>query len=566
MAAASSSSLLLDEAFAAGDERFFEELLASTSSKKLKALADPWYGDVRPFARRMLLRYLDDGCDRPHHRGLVKTLFKLAELNEDDQAMGHFLVAFDRLIKRTASKVSVWDPATRSTVPGVQMRQDRSVPEKVGNHDTKALRFSQRTRRYLCRRAFRYFRVLARRDPARYGAAIRGALALYQDAHLDTPSQILDAWGLMHALYWGSPVLDRQPRGIRIAAGRSLSELAPAPFCPESWGGSLNGLLELVEKAGSRTVRVFTIGLLERDYAAVLRSVKVTRLKGLLRSPHDEVQIFAARLLRTATGIEILTVEEWLSFLRIDNVTALPLLCELCVKHLLPARLSLAQCVELACARPAPVAEVGLRWARQKPIVSDADLVAILGLARAEAPRVREEAIAWVTELLEQKESARDEHLRDLLDARHADVRALGLALFLRAPRFRESTLLWAALSESPYDDVRAFLVRHLKERESTFAPETLRHVWVTILLGVHRGGKSRRAALRQIAERVARRPADASSLLPLLGLALRSVRPAERRTALAAVGRAAFLTPALRAAIARELPELTLESGEVAA
>ncbi|MFS8071053.1 MAG: hypothetical protein ACMG6S_32190, partial [Byssovorax sp.] len=313
-------------------------------------------------------------------------------------------------------------------------------------------------------------------------------------------------------------------------------------------------------------VRVFTIGLLERDYAAVLRSVKVTRLKGLLRSPHDEVQIFAARLLRTATGIESLTVEEWLSFLRIDNAMALPLICELCVKHLLPARLSLAQCVELACARPAPVAEVGLRWARQKPIAGDADLVAILGLARAEAPRVREEAITWVTELLEQKESARDEHLRDLLDARHADVRALALALFMRAPRFRESTLLWAALSESPYDDVRAFLVRHLKERESTFAPETLRHVWVTILLGVHRGGKSRRAALRQIAERVARRPADASSLLPLLGIALRSVRPAERRTALAAVGRAAYLTPALRAAIARELPELTLESGEVAA
>jgi hypothetical protein len=566
MVTAGSSSLLLDEAFAAGDERFLVELLASTSSKKLKAIADPWYGDQRPFARRMLHRYIDDGCDRPHHRPLVKTLFKLAELNDDHETMGHFLVAFDRLVKRKVSKGEVWDSRVRDVVPSVRISEDRSVPEKSGNHDTKAPRFSQRTRRYLRRRAFRFFRLLGRRDPARYGAAIRAALALYQDAHLDTPSQILDAWGLIHALYWGSEVFDRDPRGIRVAPGRSLAELVPAPYCPEAWGGALNALLELVEKAGSRTVRVFTIGLLQRDYAAVLRSVKVARIKGLLKSQHDEVQIFAAQLLQTASGIEGLTVEEWLSLLRIDNVTALPLICQMVVKHLLPARLTLAQCVELACARPAPVAEVGLRWAKQKPINGTADLLAVVGLARAEAPKVREEAITWVAELLETIKGARAEHVRELFDARHANVRALGLALFVRAERYRENMLLWAALSESPYDDVRAFLVRHLKERESIFEPETLRHVWVTILLGVHRGGKSRRAALRQIAERVARRPAEASSLLPLLGIALRSVRPSERRTALAAVGRAAFLTPRLRAAIQRELPELLLESGEVAA
>lgn len=566
MAAAGTSTLLLDEAFAAGDERFFAALIESTAAKKLKSLADPWYGDARPFARTMLLRYIDDGGDRPHHRALVKTLFKLAELNEDDEAMGHFLVAFDRLIQRTARRTTVWNRATRESEIGVGMQADKRVPEKVGNRDTKALRFSQRTRRYLRRRAFRYFRVLARRDPSRYGAAIRAALARYQDAHLDTPSQILDAWGLMHALYWSSPVLDRAPKGIRIAEGRSLAELSPAPFCPESWGGSLNGLLALCEKAGSRTVRVFTIGLLERDYAAVLRSVKVTRLKGLLRSPHDEVQTFAAKLLRTATGIESLTVEEWLGLLRIDNATALPLLCELVVKHLLPDRLTLAQCVDLACARPAPVAEVGLRWAKQKPLRTEADLVTVVGLARAESERTREAAIDWVTGLLAASDTAPDLLVRDLLDARHADVRERALALFLRAPRYRDSTVLWAALSESPYDDVRAFLVKHLKERESTFAPETLRHVWATILLGVHRGGKSKRAALRQIAERVARRPADAGSLLPLLGLALRSVRPPERRAALAAVARAAFQEPALRAAIARYLPEIALESSEAAA
>jgi hypothetical protein len=52
---------------------------------------------------------------------------------------------------------------------------------------------------------------------------------------------------------------------------------------------------------------------------------------------------------------------------------------------------------------------------------------------------------------------------------------------------------------------------------------------------------------------------------LPLLGLALRSVRAPERRSALAAVARAAFQEPTLRAAIARDLPEISLESSEAA-
>ncbi len=108
-------------------------------------------------------------------------------------------------------------------------------------------------------------------------------------------------------------------------------------------------------------------------------------------------------------------------------------------------------------------------------------------------------------------------------------------------------------------------LVRHLVEREGTLAPETLRHVWATALLAIHRGGRAKRGALNQIADRLARRPDEAEALLPLLAIALRSVRAPERRTALAAVARAAFREPRLRAAVARSLPELKL-GGEVAA
>ncbi len=131
--------------------------------------------------------------------------------------------------------------------------------------------------------------------------------------------------------------------------------------------------------------------------------------------------------------------------------------------------------------------------------------------------------------------------------------------------RFKESTVLWGALSESPYDDARSFLVKHLAEREESLGSDTLRRVWAATLLAVHRGGRAKRGALNQIAERVARKPAEAEALLPLLGIALRSVRAPERRTALAAVARAALREPRLQGALARALPELKL-LGEAAA
>ena len=52
-------------------------------------------------------------------------------------------------------------------------------------------------------------------------------------------------------------------------------------------------------------------------------------------------------------------------------------------------------------------------------------------------------------------------------------------------------------------------------------------------------------------------------ALLPLLAIALRSVRPAERRAALAALCRAAFVHQDLRRSIEDKLPELELFASE---
>jgi hypothetical protein len=559
--AAQASTVLLYERFEAGDLRFLDELFTLTAQGKLLAFAGRWLADPRPFARQALFRYIDDGCDRPGHRVVVKALFKRLEAEADDEAMGHFLVAFDRLLHRrlrwrgkrayskdNAAPVLAGPPdVPRSAVPGAE-------PERA--------RFSMRTRMYLCRRAFRYFRRIGRSDIARYGRAIRGALALYDDADLQKPEQLLDAWGLLNTLYWGSPVINRNENMARLAPGRALAELEPAPIYPEAWQGVFEEIFTMLERAGSRIVRVFAISLLRRDYASDLSGLPVRRLLGMLMSPHDELQTFASELIGSAEGLPGLTVAEWLDLLRIDNPVALLFLSDLVKKHVTPGRLSLEQCVELANARPAPVAELGLAWAKMKSIQSEAAIREVVRLKVAEVPRVREEAVAWVTQILERSPYARAEHLRDLVDAKHADVRREALAAMRKTLRYKESTELWGALFESPYEDVRSFLIAHLTARQRAYAPETLRHLWVTALLAVHRGSRDKKAVIDQIAGRIIEKPAEAEALLPLLGVALRSVREPERRAALAALARAAFEQPALRTAISAKLPELKLFDG----
>ncbi|MFO0592549.1 MAG: hypothetical protein U0441_33710 [Polyangiaceae bacterium] len=559
---AGASSLLLDEHFAAGDARFLDEVLASDGGKRLSPLAKRWYEDPRPFAREALHRYIDDGCDRPNHRPLVKALFKMAEAAGDDATMGHFMVAFDRLIQRRIFAVQAWDYKTRTTKPVTNYFEDDRAP--LTSKDEKLPRFSLRTRRYLRRRAFRYFRRLGQKDAARYGRAMREALVLYRDEHLDTPQKLLDSWGLLHALYGRSRVLSRLPRGIVLAPGAALSELAPAPIRPQAWRGCMGDLVTLVKKAQSRTVRGFALELLKSEYASELHKIPVLRLRALLLSPHEEAQTFAAELLQKAPDIHLLPIADWLELLTVESPDALGIICDLVQKHVSPQRLTLADCVALGCQRPAPIAELGLEWARAKKLGTEADLVTLLGFAKAESPKVREKAAIWVTEVLEKSLATTPVHVRDLLDSKFAEVRARAMELCARDARFKDAPVLWSALAESPYDDARVFLLRHIEKRASLLPEGSRKQLWVSVLLGVARGSRDKRRALSQVASTIAKAPEKADDLLPLLSIALRSVRAPERRSALTAVAMAAARSPALLSAIAAKLPELRIESAEV--
>ncbi|MCB9613721.1 MAG: hypothetical protein H6722_14860 [Sandaracinus sp.] len=567
------STLLLDELFSMGSARFLPELLASQADKKLTSFAAKWRSDLRPWAREELVRYVDDGCDRPGHKGLVKRLFKAAEKERDHTLMAHFVVAFDRLVKhRTKQRRrfdwranETWIEFQRVRAQKQPARYRRPASEWGPYKPTDGPTFSIYTRLYLQRRALRYLRQLGHRDPAAFVALATETLLLYRDEHLPDGHALMDARSLMLLLHHGAEALDRRGRELRLVGATKLEELPVAPLHRAAWSlpGSRAALLKIAAEANALVVRRFALTWLRQ--AHVLDGLTLAELRPLLASTDSDVQAFAASLLAKAKGLESLKVSEWLELLAIDNPVAMPHLVAQVERCVTPGRLSLDDCVALAASRAAPVAELGLRWARGKKV--DASSVeTVLQLRDAKVEQTRAEAVEWVLGFVRDEKLGQSIHLRELVDARHADVRARALEVLLDEPRFRRDLLtLWAALAESPYDDVRAFLVRHLDDVARGLPDADVRHVWATTLLAIHRGSRAKRNVLRSIAERLARRPEEASDLAPLLAIGLRGAREAERRGALVAIAKAAFASPDTREALTAAIPELKLFEGGAA-
>ncbi len=173
------STLLLDEYFESGDDRFIDQLRNCRSPKKLAALADRWRHDPRPWAREQIFAYLDRPMDVPGHHPLVKRLFKATEASADDELMGAFLVAFDRLVRRRRKTKGRWDGQSRTFIEEEALRTPRNVitPQKRGGKNPgpgedlqrpcpkDGRLFSYHTRYYLRRRVWRHFRRAGYQPP-----------------------------------------------------------------------------------------------------------------------------------------------------------------------------------------------------------------------------------------------------------------------------------------------------------------------------------------------------------------------------------------------------------------
>jgi hypothetical protein len=592
--------LVLEEMLERGDAGFVEALREQSDADRLAKLAAKWYHDPRREARRFLLDYLSHPLNAYRHEALIKRLFKLAEKAGDDEVMGLFLVAFDRSIRRKKRTRFTYDSSTGRVrdaevldVPrGTAMPRDESAeraarnprtgeslhvpwfrwprdPEKRQRLMASKRLFTVHTRNYLRRRAWRYFRDLGKAHPERYGAAVTALLKRYTDNDVPDGVALLDNWGLVHILFHHCPALEARPNGWTVAARHGLSELAPAPIFEELWTKRPDRLLELLKEAHARPVRQWVLRLIQRDHGKLFAGLPLVELLGLLSHEDTEVVAIAAEALRQAPGLDRISVERWLELLETKQPLAIEVICELMAMHLRPNQLRFDQAVALASSRVVPVARLGLKFLQAHAPKSEAECRALLGLAEAEAVSVRPELVKWARSVLESSPHFTYAWVLEFLDSRHADVRAEGWTWFRESPRTRDDVEMWKRLLESPYDDVRMKLLAILEQlvaggRESWLEAgrldaELIRLLWATVLLNVHRGNRAKPTVVRQIVGRMAKRADEALALLPILRVALRSVRGPEWRAGLAGVVQLVERRPDLEKQVRAVFPELQI-------
>ncbi len=585
------SALALEALLEEASPRLLQAVLDTSESRALKGLAQRWYQDGRPEVRRALHAYIDDGLLRANHQPLSKKIFKLAEAAQDHETMAHLMVACDRMARRRLVRRGRYDWSSRTYHEWQALSADAGIPKRAPTRGLKPVNgacpkppsaryhdpytgrvkehqlshlptYTFRTRRYLARRAWRYFRQLASSDAVAYRDAMALALTLYEDEHLSEPMQLLDAWGLVHALYHASPLLEQGRPGWLVKPGCALSDLSFEPYCPEVWRQDPAPLFDLVARARARTVRLFALHQLRTHHGPALRGVAFEQVQRFLSSPHEEVMLLGAELFEAADGLHLLSIPQWKALLSVDNAFAQPAIVAAFEASVRPERLDDAALIELTASRNAPAASLGLKWLKQRAVSSQPDLRARLILAEAPADTVRIEACAWLCGLIAESSFSSREDLRELLDARHEHVRTSAMAVLQGQERFARDPALWSAMSETPYDDVRGALLKRLDLEANTLDDGSLRRVWASVLLAVHRGSRAKARAAKQIATHLILEPARADELLPLLAISLRSLRRPDKASALAAVARAVFRHPSLASKAQALLPGLALEEG----
>jgi hypothetical protein len=377
--------------------------------------------------------------------------------------------------------------------------------------------------------------------PSQYPQAVAAALKLYRDEDVARGENILDNWSLMHIAFRRSPVLKFTRTRVEVADGRSLGDLSAAPEFENLWmrPESATILLKLVTDAQSRLVRVWAIQLLKRVQASALQVLTAEQLLALLNHSDEEVQQFGGFCLQSSSETSTWPIATWLKLLETSSVSALATICEVVSERVKPERLGLEQCIALTTARATPVARLGLSWLASRRIGSGQDRALLGGLADVQCEAVGAEAAEFALAILGSPQEYRTDNVSPFFDSLNQQVRRGAWEwLTVQSPGYDDEAL-WSRLLETPYDDVRQRLVAELNQR--TRGPAALRRrdlsaVWTSVLLNVHRGGRAKLTALRQISQAIADQPDRADRLVPVLAVAIRSVRPPEARAGLAAI------------------------------
>jgi hypothetical protein len=601
----SGSLALAEELFARGDPAFVGELRKVHDAERLGAFATRWLVDKRPAARQLLLDYLSLPLNAYRHEALVKRLFKGVEKARDDDLMGAFLVALDRSIRRQRKTVTrhkhetfsgrsqaeqqqrewtdegyeigpiqnysgrfyvygykreqviVAPPCTMPRPPKGDWKRSVPVPDSYREWmEKRFFLFSLPTRRYLRRRAWRYFRDLGKANDRQYLKAASAYLKRYTDADVDSDIHLLDNWGLVHTLFHHSPALIRPAKGWELAPEKTLADLAPAPRFADSWNNAPGMVFQLALEAGCRTVRLWAVRLLRASHAPWLGLQPVDVLLKLIDHSDTDVAALGFDLLERCPNLG--NVEIWLSRLDGDNLEKLQRLSALLAKRLDAQSVGFADTIKLAMHRSLPVARLGFTLLQKRAAFSDVDVPSLLTLTQAECESIRPEIAGWLREQLTKIGPPKAEWLLEFLDSKHANMRSAGW-IWLQETAFKDEPAVWHKLLESPYDDIKGPLVAALSERAKNASRDLVQFLWASVLVNIHRGGRYKPGVVAQINERLAEHPEEAGQLLPLLAIAVRSLRGPEFRAGLAGVVSLVETQAELRPAIKKQFPELVV-------
>jgi hypothetical protein len=551
------SPLIVAELFDSGDDAFLGALLEQRSDfKPVLAIVEKFKRDPRPWAAQMRLKFARFRGLQYAAKVVYKRLFKHARAIKDDELMASFLVNTDRQIRRKRGK--------RFVVEQSSGRMTRVEVLRTPSYDGL---FSTRTLHYLRRSAWRYFRKLGFTDPVRYRTAISAALTQYTDADVRSGENLIDNWGLMHACFGKSPELRFDSRHTNLSAAGSLARLQAAPMFERHWQdpAATSVLLSLLLSAQCRAVRQWTIQLLKRHHQAALASIQPGLLLRLIDHDDPDVAAFASELLDSAEAVAAFPVETWLSLLSARNAAIVSRIASAFRKHVSFNRVTLAQAIDLALRPALPTAQLGIDIADYKDILTadDRALVATLAGARNEGISLRVILLAF--QHLNVPGVYDVEQMIPFFDSVHRSMRrACFFLLFPNTPADMDPNL-FARLFESPYDDVRLHLIARLQIRRTLpgATVNDLAPLWSSVLLNIHRGGRKKVAALQQISKHLTQFPDAARQLLPIMVVAIRSVRPPEARHGLASIVAAVERDPSLEPIVREQLPELNLDPAE---
>ncbi|MEO2089868.1 MAG: hypothetical protein ABGY75_10280 [Gemmataceae bacterium] len=577
--------------FAAGEVRFVDTLREIADPDGLGEFAREWYADPRPDARGLLHVYLSRPLNALRHEPLVKRLFKLAEAARDDETMAHFLVALDRTVRKktkikkryTFENTRGWGREVRVVEEEVTVDALKEIPRvdwvvqgllhphygpwQRDRLDLPNRRlFSGKTRTYLRRRAWRYFRTLGRQFPQRYVSAVSTALKQYTDEDTADGLGLLSNWGLAHILFHFSPAIVSKPSGWVLAPGKTVRDLTAEPYHNALWRRQPDAALGLITSAKARTVRQWAMRWLAKESPQTLEQLPLDTLLDWLKAKDADMAAFAVARLRAKTGLEGVPLERWMGILDSAPADALDVVCDLIGRNVRGEQLSLFEAVRFAKMRATPVARLGLRWLEGKVPTSPPQIEAVLSVRDALAQPLRPELCRWAAKTLSDVPNFKPEWVMEFLDSRHEDVRTVGLEWLESDQRAKDAPAVWQRMLESPYDNIRLPMAEKLAEittagaDEDICRPELVRLLWATVLLNIHRGGRQKALVVRQICDRLSRKPEESKHLLPILAVAVRSTRGIEFRTGLTAVVRLQDTKPELGEAIGRAFPELRRE------